>query len=591
MYIKGITIKNYRAFQQPTKVPLKKGVNIITGLNGIGKSTILALLTNATEFNTNDAPVRPYLRNAFRGQFQDVIEYDSITDDITGLTPDKKPTAEIKFSEKINFLSGNPSNIVKYTASVSQSKLKKKKYLKLKSNNTNEIPVPENLPLYEQKEVVKEVPRFRFLSNWAKESGKKSRGKIKWPTLYLGLSRVFPNGENNESSSKPLSEDKYTRQMLVDHINILSEHLENDNVSADTVTGDNSPKIGTGLSTPEYGPLSNSSGQDNLSQILLAIQSFARLKDSMGEQYSGGLLAIDEIDATLHPAAQNKLIDYLVAKSQELDLQIVVTTHSLSLIDQFEKQITDTGSNLLIELDRDSEIGSNKIEVIENPPISRYKNVLSRTMGQLLPKSPLIKVLTEDEVARYFIKKIIEQFSSSSKYQMVRELDFLETSIGYSSLLILLDSDHDYYSNMITILDADVKKENIIQFAPNLLSDMKFNDSKGVIFSIPGSNSFEQTMFDYIISENTKKLWTNQNLRDNNITKELILEDYKKNNLYYKIRDNGDRKFIVKKWYLEKQELVDIALNYYFKDNRETFEEWINKLNSAIKRLSLNQQK
>lgn len=591
MYIKNITIKNYRAFQQPTTIPLKKGVNIITGLNGIGKSTILALLTNATEFNKNDAPVRPYLRNTFRGQFQDVIEYDPTTDDITGLTPDKKPTAEIKFSEKINFLSGNPSDIVKYTASVSKNKLKKKNYVKLKPDNNEGILIPEDSKIYEQRETIKEVPRFRFLSNWANESGKKSRGKIKWPTLYLGLSRVFPNGENNESSSKPLSEDKYTQQMIVDHINILNEHLENDGISADTVTGDNSPKIGTGLLTPEYGPLSNSSGQDNLSQILLAIQSFARLKDSMGEKYSGGLLAIDEIDATLHPAAQNKLVDYLILKSQELSLQIVVTTHSLSLIDQFEKQITDKGFNLLIELDLDSEIGSNKIEVIENPPISRYKNVLSRTMGQLLPKSPLIKVLTEDEVARYFIRKIIEQFSSSSKYQMVRELDFLKTSIGYSSLLTLLDSDHNYYSNMITILDADVKKEDIIQFAPTLLSDMKFNEPKGVIFSIPGNKSFEQTMFDYVTAKETKELWTNQDLRDNNYTRELVLEDYKINSLYYKIRDNGEKKFLVKKWYSRNEELVNIALNYYFKDNRDVFEEWINKLNSSIKRLSLNQQK
>ena len=31
----------------------------------------------------------------------------------------------------------------------------------------------------------------------------------------------------------------------------------------------------------------------------------------MGNGQSGGLLLIDELDATLHPSAQNKLVEYL----------------------------------------------------------------------------------------------------------------------------------------------------------------------------------------------------------------------------------------------------------------------------------------
>ncbi|KAA8788083.1 ATP-binding protein, partial [Lactobacillus crispatus] len=68
-------------------------------------------------------------------------------------------------------------------------------------------------------------------------------------------------------------------------------------------------------------------------QIIEAVLSFEMLKKQLGKSYIGGILAIDEIDATLHPAAQNRLIDWLLKKSKELKLQIVFTTHSLTLLE------------------------------------------------------------------------------------------------------------------------------------------------------------------------------------------------------------------------------------------------------------------
>jgi len=70
--------------------------------------------------------------------------------------------------------------------------------------------------------------------------------------------------------------------------------------------------------------LTNSSGQDNLGQILLAILSFRKLKEEQGEQWQGGILLIDEIDATLHPAAQSKLIKLFIQEAKENKLQILL---------------------------------------------------------------------------------------------------------------------------------------------------------------------------------------------------------------------------------------------------------------------------
>ena len=40
---------------------------------------------------------------------------------------------------------------------------------------------------------------------------------------------------------------------------------------------------------------------------------------------------IDELDATMHPAAQIRLLNVLYEEAKLLNLQIVFTTHSLSL--------------------------------------------------------------------------------------------------------------------------------------------------------------------------------------------------------------------------------------------------------------------
>lgn len=69
---------------------------------------------------------------------------------------------------------------------------------------------------------------------------------------------------------------------------------------------------------------------------MIAILSFKRLKSSL-DPWPGGILLIDEVDATLHPSAQNRLFELLFQMSRELDIQIIFTTHSLSLLSYIYK--------------------------------------------------------------------------------------------------------------------------------------------------------------------------------------------------------------------------------------------------------------
>ena len=146
----------------------------------------------------------------------------------------------------------------------------------------------------------------------------------------MGLSRLYPVGEGTAAKATAL-EKSISDELLLLHSNILNINYSS-NSNIDSINIKETGKGKSGVNTIDYPSTSNSSGQDNVGQILLTLLSFKKLKQENPEKDNGGILLIDELDATVHPAAQKKLFDYLYKTSLELDLQIVFTTHSLSLI-------------------------------------------------------------------------------------------------------------------------------------------------------------------------------------------------------------------------------------------------------------------
>ena len=108
----------------------------------------------------------------------------------------------------------------------------------------------------------------------------------------------------------------------------------------------------------------------------MAILSFKRLKKQRGE-WTGGLLLIDEIDATLHPAAQKRLIDLLIKEAKVNDIQVVVTTHSSDLL----KHICNKTAHNNISKNNNVELyyftnGNRRLEMKRNPDYSTIENDL-----------------------------------------------------------------------------------------------------------------------------------------------------------------------------------------------------------------------
>jgi predicted ATP-dependent endonuclease of OLD family len=111
--------------------------------------------------------------------------------------------------------------------------------------------------------------------------------------------------------------------------------LVNDNINPEAIKSTNKKLLA--LQTDSYGHLGNSAGQDNISQIISALISFEILKEKQGLDFKGGIILIDELDSTLYAASQCKLIDILFRYARKLEIQIILTTHSIEYFRLFEE--------------------------------------------------------------------------------------------------------------------------------------------------------------------------------------------------------------------------------------------------------------
>ena len=171
-----------------------------------------------------------------------------------------------------------------------------------------------------------EDPNVRF---WKKGARQEGDGYISFPTIFLSLKRLVPVAEE----AKIITDDTLLTQEELNEFKQLHNKIliaQTPISSATTITSKNKQSIG--VSTELYDWNQNSMGQDNLGKIILALFSFKRLHDKYPRQYKGGILAIDEMDATMYPASQVELLKVLRKYASKLNLQILFTTHSMSLL-------------------------------------------------------------------------------------------------------------------------------------------------------------------------------------------------------------------------------------------------------------------
>lgn len=332
-------------------------------------------------------------------------------------------------------------------------------------------------------------PNVRF---WRKGSRDKGDGYIQFPTIFLSLKRLVPLAEENAVKT----DDALLTPTEVAKFKELHNRILISNTEITSTTGISSTnKQSMGVSTSLYDWNQNSMGQDNLAKIILALFSFKRLKDNYSS-YQGGILAIDELDATMYPASQVELLKVLRKYASDLNLQIIFTTHSISLLKVVDelckevKQRPETFNQIrMIYLKRSDD------NILIKRDVDFNGIVLDLNVTAIAPrkKKNKITVYVEDKETELFVKAILKTRCNCLK--------FVNATLPCSMLIEMVAKAIPAfcYPYSIIFLDGDVRKHN---------ADMRKLANAQNVLLLPGNESPERLLARFLFNiSDSDVLW------------------------------------------------------------------------------------
>lgn len=456
--IKQINIEKFRHLEN-VEISLGSKITIIAGGNGTGKTSVLGLLSHVFSSSAkglNNRPMTSIFSEVFR------------------------------FSEKHDTGGNHVYNVGFEDGSFKEAQ----------SRATTE----------------KGKSRFRIdVGSRESESGKISR-----PVIYLGLKRLVPLAQERESSIKIGSIDDLPEALKIKY-EIYHNKIFSVTYSISPLHTKSSSKLTYSPTAEHYDAHGISAGQDNIGQIILALLSFQNLKDN-NTDYDGGLLVIDELDATLYPAAQKNLLDLILKECEKLDLQVIFTTHSTDLLKHVleDKQKTFANHCNLAFLDN----SNGKVVCHQDP---KYLGQVLANLNHAVYESPPIQktnVYFEDEEARIFFRNLIALEKGLSK-----KLKIQTVNLGENFYKSLLQVKFPEFNSSIIVLDGDARAKFKGQHKPKLCF-------------LPGQTRPENVVYDFIYS-----LEENDDFWDNGIS------GYKKQVFIQNIPTNTTDRNVMKDWF------------------------------------------
>lgn len=429
MIVSQIEIERFRMIEQQS-FELGEDLTAIIGQNGTMKSTLLGMIGEPFRFET---------------PFDNGDQYKTIDNRFF----------QIPFSEAFKFSDG-PEGLERagehvWFAEINEDIYPNKKYRAFTAPRGS---IKNN--------------KIRTWAGTSKASGEKH---AQAPVIYLSLKRLIPIGEEKRVHHDPIELspeesdffEEYHRKILL---------LEHKMSQAEFVTSTNKSTLG--FATKEYDSLTNSAGQDNIGKILLSVLSFKRLKEALGAKYKGGLLLIDEIDATLYPAAQVQLIKALFRFAHDVNLQIVFTTHSPDIVQVLNDQKLSSTSKIIYLETRDK-----KTRIFENLP---QRRILAHLRAETVKpeNTKKIQVFSEDSSTRIFLKGLLEP-------TLKRQLKFIDIDFSEGMLNSLRKAKLPDFVEGIIVYDGDIDSDKPTYKSPNSLS-------------LPGNAAPERVFFRYLQS-------------------------------------------------------------------------------------------
>lgn len=515
MIINSIHIKKFRGFID-VRFKLGSSLTVIAGQNGTQKTTLLGIISQPFTITDKKNPLygeKPLSGGNYKSLFSE----------------------KFKLSETFDLPKGH-----EWT-------------LNLSSTSNPEFTI-ESIER-------KDKSGSKGIRFWKKGDRSVGSGYIQMPVIYLSLSRLLPIGEDRSIKARkniPLTADELDFYQEWHNKILLIPDVEMTGV--DYLASKQKDTLGA--NTAFYDWKMNSAGQDNLGKILLAILSFKRMKETHGTAYQGGILVIDEIDATLYPASQLKLIDALRKFSSKYDIQVIFTTHSLIILQkacEWQENKNISGQTRVIFLKKLDA----SVKAIEDISFLAIKD----NLNVVLSKRPIAKgipVFTEDKEAEIFLKAIIKRKSSFLK--------FVDCTLGCDQLIELAKKKivGFKYPQSIIVLDGDVRAMG---------SKMrKINKLKNFIV-LPGSDSPERLIAEFLHS-----------LLDESPYWNAIHECYSKQFVFseFTIREIRQDRNKAKLWFNSQKEFWGRncvkVINPWIKENKNEVESFIEEYDSMIQK-------
>lgn len=470
MKITSVDIAKFRGFRN-VSFQIGSHLTAIAGQNGTQKSTLLGIITQCFTISKDNPMVdeRPLCGGSYRSAFSEKFRLSPIFD------KPKEHEWTLHFDSLPDFT----------IESISRSE-----------KNT-----------------------IRF---WKKGSKQRDEGYLQYPVIFLSMKRLIPIAESHvkEECTTQFSEAELAEIKRLHNLILLT----NSNIQSVPLLS--APeKVSLGINTDQYDWNQNSMGQDNVGKIILALLSFKRLKEKYPNDYQGGILAIDELDATMYPASQVRLLKILEQYASDLDLQILFTTHSLSLLKAFDELVNVCKSNPN-RVSHTSLIYLRKLDnAIFPEKKADYASIVRNLMVVADKKKATNKIVvyTEDKETICFAKAIL-------KRSRCRYLEFIDATFS-SNMLIELSVKRKVPAfqkpRSLIILDGDVKGNKNLKKADNILL-------------LPGEQSPERLIAKYLHElSDASALWNDFGI---GYTKQVCFRDYS----YEQILSNRES---AKKWF------------------------------------------
>lgn len=331
------------------------------------------------------------------------------------------------------------------------------------------------------------------------------------PVIYLGLARLFPFGEyQNDASVEGVN--KSLPVVYQQEIACLYNEFTHITITSSVPQKMGDIKIRSDFSSNIAGIDSNtiSAGEDNLYIILTALVSLKYYYQSIQSNNDiESILLIDEMDATLHPSYQFKLLELFRKYSLDYKIQVIFTTHSISLLESALKK----KDNVVYLIDNIT-----KVHKMDSPDIYKIRMFLQDITRDDIYTSNVIPVFTEDDEARIFLNILLDYFETKyeSFARVRRFFHIVDANIGATNLVNIFSDTYLLKSTMqcICILDGDQRGKK---------------DFDKYIITLPGGESPEKLIMDYSIQllDDDDPFWTHETILNLNYGKANYLSSRK----------------------------------------------------------------